>query len=132
MAAESRYPANALASSSAVQNILVTPALLLLLLMAFTNFASAKAQLSSRIITQNERTAESPTNVAKSCTAAFECWRSEPVLEDGMPMELINRLNKRLAIGSARQTRGAKCRCRTGQCMFYDIAERGFLPCQEF
>ncbi|KAI1705837.1 hypothetical protein Ddc_15580 [Ditylenchus destructor] len=132
MPGESRYLANVVASSSAVQNILITPALLLLLLMAFTNFASTKAQISSRIITQNERTAEQPIGVAKSCTAAFECWRAEPVLEDGVPMELINRLSKRLAIGSARQTRGAKCRCRTGQCMFYEIAQRSFLPCQEF
>uniref|UniRef100_A0A915CW39 Uncharacterized protein n=1 Tax=Ditylenchus dipsaci TaxID=166011 RepID=A0A915CW39_9BILA len=81
---------------------------------------------------QNRNTNNAASASAKSCLAAFECWRSEPIAEDGIPLELMNRLNKRLTIGGSRQTRGAKCRCRTGLCMYYAIAEQIFLPCQEF
>ena len=67
---------------------------------------------------------------AKRCQAAYECWPTEPVLADGRPLFMAS-IVKRLNIGSGFQTRGAKCRCREGQCTFYSVPKRRFFNCQE-
>uniref|UniRef100_A0A1I8A8P9 Secreted protein n=1 Tax=Steinernema glaseri TaxID=37863 RepID=A0A1I8A8P9_9BILA len=69
--------------------------------------------------------------VGKECTAAFHCWKTEPVTADGLPLSLSGRLSKRLDIGGA-LGRGNKCRCRQGFCQLYVIPTRAFVPCEEF
>jgi len=100
----------------------------LILVASLSAFIDTRAFCSTSDILEN-----SP----KTCKAAFECWRSEPISDDGIPLAIlglqigaIKRLDLRTT--SIRRSRGAKCRCRFGFCMFYSISDKRFLTCQEF
>ncbi|CAD5215845.1 unnamed protein product [Bursaphelenchus xylophilus] len=69
---------------------------------------------------------------AKKCFAGYECWRAEPVTDEGLPFNLMNRFHKRLDIGNGRRQRGATCRCRQGRCAYYNIPTQTYFHCQEF
>uniref|UniRef100_A0A0N5B0F2 Thyroglobulin type-1 domain-containing protein n=1 Tax=Syphacia muris TaxID=451379 RepID=A0A0N5B0F2_9BILA len=68
-------------------------------------------------------------NYAKQCRAPFDCWRTEPIGPDGLPLTLSGRL-KRLDIGTS-AVRGGKCRCRAGYCQYYQSPTETFFPCDE-
>uniref|UniRef100_A0A1I8B7W0 Uncharacterized protein n=1 Tax=Meloidogyne hapla TaxID=6305 RepID=A0A1I8B7W0_MELHA len=79
-------------------------------------FSFTTLELNGNLIKENN-IAESIIDFgAKACTAAFECWSTEPVIEDGRPLFLPY-------IG--------KCRCKEGRCMFYSLPARIFFECQE-
>ncbi|KAI6172069.1 hypothetical protein M3Y98_00932500 [Aphelenchoides besseyi] len=42
-----------------------------------------------------------PLSLAKPCKAAFECWRSEPVDFNGIPLALAHSMAKRLDVGQS-------------------------------
>uniref|UniRef100_A0A915NVQ7 Uncharacterized protein n=1 Tax=Meloidogyne floridensis TaxID=298350 RepID=A0A915NVQ7_9BILA len=72
---------------------------------------------TSELLNKENKIAESIIDFgAKTCTLAFECWSTEPVIEDGRPLFMPY-------IG--------KCRCKEGRCMFYSLPERIFYECQE-
>uniref|UniRef100_A0AC34RQ90 Uncharacterized protein n=1 Tax=Panagrolaimus sp. JU765 TaxID=591449 RepID=A0AC34RQ90_9BILA len=78
-------------------------------------------------------TAQMESPEGKPCDQSFHCWRTEPVGDDGMPLQLSSRINiaKRLDIPIGLK-RGAKCRCRQGFCQYFLINQERFLPCDEF
>ncbi|KAI6196852.1 hypothetical protein M3Y94_01157400 [Aphelenchoides besseyi] len=79
---------------------------------------------------------DAQASLAKPCKAAFECWRSEPVDFNGIPLALAHSMSKRLDVGQGFSfSKGGKCRCRSGECRIYIMSRKAdtqFYPCQEF
>ncbi|KAL7080238.1 hypothetical protein ACQ4LE_000481 [Meloidogyne hapla] len=95
-------------------------------------FSFTTLELNGNLIKENN-IAESIIDFgAKACTAAFECWSTEPVIEDGRPL-FLPYIVKRLEIGGGLHNKGGrgKCRCKEGRCMFYSLPARIFFECQE-
>ncbi|CAK5077542.1 unnamed protein product [Meloidogyne enterolobii] len=88
---------------------------------------------TSELLSKENKIAESIIDFgAKTCTLAFECWSTEPVIEDGRPL-FMPYIAKRLEIGGGLHNKSGKgkCRCKEGRCMFYSLPERIFYECQE-
>ncbi|CAD5211494.1 unnamed protein product [Bursaphelenchus okinawaensis] len=97
----------------------------LVLLLLFGTLAQCSSESSELLQTLQELS-------AKKCSSTYECWRTEPVTDEGLPLNLMSRVSKRLDIGNGRSRRGAKCRCKQGQCLFYNIPTQNYFYCQEF
>uniref|UniRef100_A0A7E4VSM4 IlGF domain-containing protein n=1 Tax=Panagrellus redivivus TaxID=6233 RepID=A0A7E4VSM4_PANRE len=104
-------------------------------------------------------TVQSQSPEGKQCRQAFHCWRTEPIDDDGLPLQLSdpsgplavaarslishrpnnlnsnsNNIAKRLDIGSGfgAAGRGARCRCKDETCQYFLTTEQRFLACDEF
>uniref|UniRef100_A0A0N5BEF4 Activin_recp domain-containing protein n=1 Tax=Strongyloides papillosus TaxID=174720 RepID=A0A0N5BEF4_STREA len=77
-----------------------------------------------------ESKASSSSVPGKQCFRAHECWGTEPMDSDGLPLSINTRISKRLIIGT--NSRGVKCRCRLGMCQYYSLLQSTFYSCDEF
>ncbi|XGW12637.1 hypothetical protein V3C99_013365 [Haemonchus contortus] len=73
---------------------------------------------------------DSSSQFGKPCTSSFQCWRTEPILDDGLPISIAEERTKRLEIAS--KTRGARCRCTENVCRMFHLPTGLYLPCEEF
>uniref|UniRef100_A0AC35U5L5 Apple domain-containing protein n=1 Tax=Rhabditophanes sp. KR3021 TaxID=114890 RepID=A0AC35U5L5_9BILA len=70
------------------------------------------------------------TIVGKACFAPHECWGTEPMNALGVPLSIESRISKRLIIGG--NSRGVKCRCKSGMCQFFSFSKNTNYFCDEF
>ncbi|VDL71550.1 unnamed protein product [Nippostrongylus brasiliensis] len=89
------------------------------------------ATLHAAMLVAYSQSPDSSSQFGKPCSSSFQCWRTEPVLDDGSPFSLAApERTKRLEISS--KGRGARCRCADGTCRLFHFASGSFLPCEEF
>ncbi|KHJ80533.1 hypothetical protein OESDEN_19791 [Oesophagostomum dentatum] len=74
---------------------------------------------------------ESSSQFGKPCTSSYQCWRTEPISDNGSPISLIAPARtKKLEITS--KSRGARCRCIEDTCRMFVFTTGAYLPCEEF
>ncbi|KAK6011740.1 hypothetical protein OSTOST_23165 [Ostertagia ostertagi] len=74
---------------------------------------------------------QSDSQFGKPCSSSYQCWRTEPILDDGLPISISAPVRtKRLEIAS--RTRGARCRCTENVCRMFHLPTGLYLPCEEF
>ncbi|KAK6737912.1 hypothetical protein RB195_020172 [Necator americanus] len=74
---------------------------------------------------------DSNSQFGKPCSSSYECWRTEPISDNGSPISLIAPARtKKLEITS--QSKGARCRCIEDTCRMFVFASGVYLPCEEF
>ncbi|KAK5985110.1 hypothetical protein GCK32_013331 [Trichostrongylus colubriformis] len=89
------------------------------------------ATLHAALFVAYSQSADSSLQFGKPCSSSYQCWRTEPILDDGLPISILAPgRTKRLEIAS--KSRGARCRCTENVCRMFHLPTEQYLPCEEF